>query len=104
MSSPTLTQFLVFSALLFSIGAYGLLTRRNMIAMLMSVELILNSAALNFAAFHHFKFGGEVGGVVFPIFIIAVAAAEAAIVLAILIALFRHKKELDIQQITTLKN
>lgn len=104
MNGPALTQFLIFSALLFSIGVYGLLTRRNMIAMLMSVELILNAAALNFVAFHHFKFGGELGGAVFPIFIIAIAAAEAAIVLAILIALFRHKKELDVEQITTLKN
>ncbi|MGC8742491.1 MAG: NADH-quinone oxidoreductase subunit NuoK [Verrucomicrobiia bacterium] len=104
MNEPSLNQFLIFSAALFCIGIYGLLSRRNLIAMLMAVELILNSAALNFVAFHHYKFGGEVGGAVFPVFIIAIAAAEAAIVLAILISLFRHKKELDVEQIDTLKH
>lgn len=104
MNGPSLNQFLIFSAALFCIGVYGLLSRRNLIAMLMSIELILNAAALNFVAFHHYKFGGEIGGAIFPIFIIAVAAAEAAIVLAVLIALFRHKKELDVEQVDTLKH
>ncbi len=104
MNGPGLNQFIMFSAVLFCTGVFGLLTRRNLIAMLMSVELILNAAALNFVAFHHFKFNGEVGGAVFPIFIIAIAAAEAAIVLAIVIALFRHKKELDVEQVDSLKH
>ena len=104
MNSLSLSHFLVLSALLFSVGVFGLLTRRNLIAMLMSVEIILNSAALNFVAFHHFRFGGDVGGAVFPVFIIAVAAAEAAVVLAIVIVLFRHKQHLDVAAADSLKN
>lgn len=103
MNGPTLGHFLTFSALLFAVGVYGLLTRRNLIAMLMSVEIILNSAALNFVAFHHFRFGGDPAGAVFPIFIIAIAAAEAAVILAILISLFRHKQHMDVQSADLLK-
>jgi len=103
MSSPTLQHYLVFSALLFTVGAYGLLTRRNLIAMLMSVELVLNAAALNFVAFHHFLYSGDTAGPVFAIFIIAIAAAEAAIALAIFIALFRYKRNLDVQEADSLK-
>jgi NADH-quinone oxidoreductase subunit K len=104
MTNLTLDHFLVLSALLFVVGVYGLLTRRNFIAMLMSVEILLNSAALNFVAFHHFRFGGDAAGAVFPIFIIAVAAAEAAVVLAIVIVLFRHRQHLDAGQADTLRN
>jgi NADH:ubiquinone oxidoreductase subunit K len=104
MTSPTLSHFLVLSALLFSVGIYGLLTRRNLIALLMSVEIVLNSAAINFVAFHHFRFGGDAAGAILPIFIIAVAAAEAAVVLAIVIVLYRHKQEVDIEAATTLKH
>ena len=104
MNSPTLSHFLVLSALLFAVGVYGLLTRRNLIAMLMSVEIILNSAALNFVAFHHFRFGGTPTGAVMPIFIITVAAAEAAVVLAIVIVLYRHKREVDILAAASLKH
>lgn len=103
MSGLTLEHYLVFSTALFSIGVYGLLARRHLIAMLMSVELILNAAAVNFAAFHHFLHGGSAAGIVFPVFIIVVAAAEAAIVLAIIIVLFRHRGNLDIQNINTLR-
>ena len=103
MSEPHLIHYLVFSAMLFCLGLYGLLTRRNLIAMLMSVELILNAAALNFVAFHHFAHGGGVAGAVFPIFIIAVAAAEAAIALAIILVLFRHLGNVDAEQADSLK-
>jgi NADH:ubiquinone oxidoreductase subunit K len=104
MNGPTLSHFLILSALLFAVGIYGLLTRRNLIALLMSVEILLNSAALNFVAFHHYRFGGQPAGAVFPIFIIAVAAAEAAVVLAIVIVLYRHKKILDVETTTLLKH
>ncbi len=103
MNGPSLTHYLVFSTLLFGMGIYGLLTRRNLIAMLMSVELVLNAAALNFVTFHHFLYGGDTAGAVFPIFIIAVAAAEVAVALAIIIALFRHKSQVDVQDATSLK-
>lgn len=99
----TLQHYLIFSALLFSVGVYGLLTRRNLIAMLMSVELVLNAGALNFAAFHYFSFQGDPGGAVFPIMIIAVAAVEAAIALAIVIALFHRRGELDARHLNTLR-
>jgi NADH:ubiquinone oxidoreductase subunit K len=104
MSSPGLQHYLLLSAVLFCVGIYGLLTRRNLIAMLMSVEIILNAAALNFAAFHHFRFGGDVAGGVFPVFIIAIAAAEAAVVLAIIIALYRHRPDLDVEKADELKH
>ena len=104
MNGPTIGHYLAFSALLFSVGVYGLLTRRNLIGMLMSVEIILNSSALNFVAFHHFRFGGDTAGPVFAIFIIAVAAAEAAVILAILIALFRHKQHMDVESADLLKH
>jgi NADH:ubiquinone oxidoreductase subunit K len=104
MNSLSLHHFLLLSSLLLAVGVYGLLTRRNLIAMLMSVEIILNAAALNFVAFHHFRWGGDAAGAVFPLFIIAVAAAEAAVVLAIVIVLFRHRQHLDIEAADTLKH
>jgi NAD(P)H-quinone oxidoreductase subunit 4L len=104
VNAPGLQHFLILSALLFCVGIYGLLTRRNLIAMLMSVEIILNAAALNFAAFHHFRFGGDVTGAIFPVFIIAIAAAEAAVVLAIIIALYRHRPDLDVEKADALRH
>jgi NADH-quinone oxidoreductase subunit K len=99
---PGLEHYLILSALLFAFGAFGLLTRRNLVAMLLSVELVLNAAALNFVAFHRFLHRGDPAGVVFPILIIAVAAAEAAVALAIVITLFRHRRTLDVQAADTL--
>jgi NADH:ubiquinone oxidoreductase subunit K len=100
--NPGLEHYLVLSALIFSFGVFGLLTRRNLVAMLLCVELVLNAAALNFVAFHRFLFRGDPGGVVFPILIIAVAAAEAAVALAVVISLFRHRKNLDARAADTL--
>ena len=93
--NPGLEHYLILAALLFSFGVFGLLTRRNLVAMLLCVELVLNAAALNFVAFHRFLYRGDPAGVVFPILIIAVAAAEAAVALAVVISLFRHRKNLD---------
>jgi NADH-quinone oxidoreductase subunit K len=104
MNGLTLQHYLVFSALLFCIGMYGLLTRRNLIGMLMAVELILNAAALNFVAFHHFLYRGDPAGAIFPLFIIAIAAAEAAIILAIIIVIFRHKHRLDVDDASEMKH
>lgn len=100
--NPGLEHYLVLAALLFSFGVFGLLTRRNLVAMLLCIELVLNAAALNFVAFHRFLFRGDPAGVVFPILIIAVAAAEAAVALAIVISLFRHRKNLDARAANTL--
>lgn len=97
-----LEHHLVLAALLFSFGVFGLLTRRNLVAMLLCVELVLNAAALNFVAFHRYLHRGDPAGVVFPILIIAVAAAEAAVALAVIISLFRHRKNLDARAADTL--
>ena len=97
-----LQHFLVVSAALFALGLVTVATRRNAVAILMGVELILNAAALNFVAFAHYV-SGSVGGVVFALFIIVLAAAEAAIALAIVLAIFRHFKTIDAHDVSTLK-
>ena len=90
------------AALLAGIGVYGVLARRNAVLVLIGVELILNAAALNFVAFSHFV-AGAVGGVVFALFIIVLAAAEAAIALAIVLAIFRHFRSIDAHDVSTLR-
>ena len=97
-----LQHFLVVGAILFGLGLLTVTTRRNAVAMLMGVELILNAAALNFAAFAHYV-AGAVGGMVFALFIIVLAAAEAAIALAIVLAIFRNFRTIDANETTTLK-
>lgn len=97
-----LNHFLVVSALLFAIGLLTVATRRNAVAVLMGVELILNAAALNFVAFSHYVEGG-VSGQVFAVFIIVMAAAEAAIALAIVLAIFRHFRSIDSTETSTLR-
>ena len=84
----TLDKMLVIGAALFCCGLYTILTRRNAVAVLMGVELILNAANINFVAFAHFV-EGKVGGQAFAVFIILLAAAEAAVALAIVLAVFR---------------
>jgi NADH:ubiquinone oxidoreductase subunit K len=104
---PDLAKFLVFGALLFVIGVAGVLTRRNIIVIFMSIELILNAANLNFIAFaRYLQESGNpnaVAGQVFTVFIIVVAAAEAAIGLGIVIALYRNKETILLDQIDLLK-
>ena len=97
-----LNHFLVLSAILFGIGLLTVSTRRNAVAVLMGVELILNAAALNFVAFAHY-IEGSVGGMVFAVFIIVMAAAEAAIALAIVLAIFRHFHSIDAAATSTLR-
>jgi NADH-quinone oxidoreductase subunit K len=99
-----LTTCLLLSAALFSIGAFGLVSRRNMIAALMSLELMVNAALINFVAFA--RFGGShaarmdpESGSLFALFAVAVTAAEMALALAIVIALNRQRKNLDIREL-----
>ena len=92
----TLTHFIVLSLLLCAIGVYGVLTRRNPIGILLSVEVILNSANLNFAAFAHFRVSDPTAGAIFPIFVMAVSACEMAVALAIIISMYRRRKRLDV--------
>src|SRR5258706_9340136 len=105
--NPDLSKFLVVGAILFIIGVAGVLTRRNIIVIFMSIELILNAANLNFIAFSRYlqDSGGTnpMAGQIFTVFIIVVAAAEAAIGLGIVIALYRNRETIWVDQIDLLK-
>jgi len=104
---PDLSKFLIIGALLFAIGVAGVLTRRNIIVIFMSIELILNAANLNFIAFSRYlRDAGDlnaVAGQVFTVFIIVVAAAEAAIGLGLVIALYRNRETIFVDKIDLLK-
>ena len=91
-------QWLILSALLFSIGLFGVLTRRNAIGVLLSIELLINSAILNFLIFNRYIAPDGVDGAIYALFIIAVAAAEAVAALAIFLALFRYRASLDVTE------
>jgi NADH:ubiquinone oxidoreductase subunit K len=105
--NPDLSKFLVIGALLFIIGVAGVLTRRNIIVIFMSIELILNAANLNFIAFSRYLAGqgnaNALAGQIFTVFVIVVAAAEAAIGLGIVIALYRNKETIWVDEIDLLK-
>jgi NADH-quinone oxidoreductase subunit K len=105
--NPDLSKFLVIGALLFIIGVAGVLTRRNIIVIFMSIELILNAANLNFIAFSRYLqetgSANAIAGQIFTVFVIVVAAAEAAIGLGIVIALYRNKETIWVDEIDLLK-
>ena len=103
MNQVPLTHILVVSTALFFIGMYGLFTRRNMITMLMSVELILNSVNINFVAFNRYLYPEALEGVFFSLFIIAIAAAEAAVAIAIIINLYRNFRSIYVEDADELK-
>jgi NADH-quinone oxidoreductase subunit K len=92
---------LVFSLVLFSIGMIGVLTRRNAIIILMSIELMMNAANVNFIAFSRQL--NEIGGQVFAVFNIAVAAAEVAVGLAVVLALFRNRESINVDEVHIMK-
>ena len=100
----SLNHYLIFSALLFSIGLAGALTRRNAILVLIGVELMLNAANLNFIAFWRYNPNPEaLTGVMFVIFSIGIAAAEAAVGLALIISIYRHYKTTSLENVNSLK-
>jgi NADH-quinone oxidoreductase subunit K len=101
MPEITTAHYVALSAVIFGVGLLGVITRRNAVIILMSLELMLNGANLAFVAFsrHHVNLQGQV----FTFFVIAVAAAEAAVALAILIALFRLKGGIDVEDAAELK-
>src|SRR5580698_9090747 len=103
MSSIPLSHILFVSTALFFIGMYGLFTRRNLITMLMAIELILNSVNINFVAFNKYLYPGRLDGVFFTIFIITVAAAEAAVAIAIIINLYRSHQSIDVEDTTQMQ-
>ena len=103
MMEISLSHYLFVSIALFFIGVFGFITRRNMISMLISVELILNSVNINFIAFNKFLFPEKAEGVFFTLFIITIAAAEAAVAIAIIISVYRRFKSIDADNIDTMK-
>lgn len=104
---PDLSRFLFIGALLFIIGVAGVLTRRNIIVIFMSIELIMNAANINFIAFSRYLqstgSANALAGQIFAVFVIVVAAAEAAIGLGIVIALYRNKETILLDEIDLLK-
>jgi NADH-quinone oxidoreductase subunit K len=100
---PGLYHILFVSAALFFIGIFGFFTRRNLITMLMSIELVLNSVCLNFIAFNKYLWPNKLDGVFFTVFIIAIAAAEAAVAIAIIINLYRSHNSIDVNTAEEMK-
>jgi len=98
-----LQKILWLSTALFFIGVYGMLTRRNMLAILMSLELMLNSVNINFVAFNKYVHPEKLDGIFFFLFIVTIAAAEAAVAIAIIIHLYRYHKNIDIGETEELK-
>lgn len=96
-----LNQFLLLGALLFAIGVYGVIARRNGVAVLMSIELILNAVNINLIAFSAMH--GDISGQVFALFVIAVAAAEVGVGLAIVLAIYRNRRSVDLDELDLMR-
>ena len=98
-----LQYFLLLAAALFCIGIYGLITSRNAVRVLMSIEILLNAVNLNLMAFSNFIDPQEIKGQVFTVFVITVAAAESAVGLAIILSIYRNRDTIDMEQFNLLK-
>lgn len=98
----SLQSFLIISIILFTLGIFIVVTRKNAIAILMGIELILNAAGINFVAFNHYRFF-NLDGQIFTIFIIVLAACEACVALAIVLSIFRNFRDIDAEKINALK-
>ena len=96
--------YLVVSTFMMFVGIYGFFTRRNLLAMLISVELILNSADINFAVFNRFLFPGQLEGFFFTLFAIGVSAAETAVAIAIIINIYRNIKNIQVKNLDKMKH
>ena len=97
------SAFLVLSTLLFFLGVFGFVTRRNLVAMLISVELVLNAADMNFAVFNRILFPGQMEGMFFTLFSIGISAAETAVALAIIIHVYRNYHSDQVNSIENMK-
>ncbi|MDD5308969.1 MAG: NADH-quinone oxidoreductase subunit NuoK [Deltaproteobacteria bacterium] len=102
--APGIVHWMVLTAALFAVGLYGILTRRSAVGVLMAVELLLNSAALSFVVFNHFRMPALVDGQVMAVFVIAVAAAEVVVGMAVFVALYRVSHTVDLNRLDRLKN
>ena len=98
-----LENYLILSGILFSLGVYGVLSRRNAVLVLMSVELMLNAVSINFIAFSAYLDVTQITGVIFAIFVVAVAAAEIGLALAIVLRIFRNRSSINIDEAAELK-
>ena len=96
--------YLVVSTFMMFVGIYGFFTRRNLLAMLISVELILNSVDINFAVFNRFLFPGQLEGFFFTLFAIGVSAAETAVAIAIIINIYRNIKNIQVKNLNEMKH
>lgn len=99
----TLSHYLALSGILFTLGLFGVLTRRNVIGILMSIELMLNAANINFAAFNRFLYPGQHIGQLTVIFIITLAAAEVVVGLALVMAIYKNIKSVYVENYNILK-
>ena len=99
----TMLMYLIPSLIMFGCGVYGFITRKNMIAILISLGLMLNSVDINFTVFNRFLFPGQMEGMFFTLFAIGIAAAETALAIAIVINVFRAVKKVDIRELTKMK-
>ena len=104
MTSVPLSAYLVLALILFCIGLYGALTKKNIVIVLLCVELMLNAANINLVAFSKYGLTPSITGQVFSLFTIAVAAAVVAVGLAILIAFYRNRKTVNIEEVNLMKN
>ncbi|MCK9618799.1 MAG: NADH-quinone oxidoreductase subunit NuoK [Lentimicrobiaceae bacterium] len=98
-----LQYFLILGTIMFFVGIYGFLVRRNLITILMSIELILNSVNINFVAFNKYLYPDQLQGHFFSIFIIAVAAAEASLAIAIIINIYRRIASINVEDVSEMK-
>jgi NADH:ubiquinone oxidoreductase subunit K len=99
----SLSHYLSLSAILFCVGIFGVLTRRNAIGILMSIELMFNAANINFVAFSKYITPDKYIGQIFAVFVITIAAAEAAVGLAIILLIYRHYKGINVDEINIMK-
>lgn len=104
MSSVPASAFLALALILFCIGLYGALTKRNTVIVLISIELMLNAVNINLVTFSKYGITPSITGQIFALFAITVAAAEAAVGLAILISLYRNRKTVNIDEMDTMKH
>lgn len=98
-----ITHFLIVSILVFFIGIYGFLTRRNLITMLMSIELILNSVNIDFVVFNRYLYPDHLQGHFFALFIVAIAAAETSVAIALIINIYRRFTSIEVEDVDEMK-
>jgi len=103
MSNIPIEAYLIVSAIMFFAGIYGFLSRRNMLTILMSLELMLNAADINFVVFNRYLYPGQLDGTFFALFAIGVSAAETAIAIAIIINIYRNLKNIYVDEVNKMK-